>query len=150
MKNLKNLDAFQAETLTRGRQRRLSRRKAGPLGGLRGVPVLAETQAARRRAAVSVMRRPRGGEDAEEGFPGWGTNGGANPILAGCLFLATFKIKRINRRPTQAAPVSRGKGGPPEGDERRGRQQSANEINGIDYNFPIKTVIFDAALFKIT
>ena len=94
MKNLKNLDAFQAETLTRGRQRRLSRRKAGPLGGLRGVPVLAETQAAR-SVAASVIRRPRGGEDAEEGFPGWGTNGGANPILAGCLFLATVKIKRI-------------------------------------------------------
>ena len=69
LKNLKNLDAFQAETLTRGRQRRLSRRKAGPLGGLRGVPVLAETQAARRRAAASVICRPRGGEDAEEGFP---------------------------------------------------------------------------------
>ena len=60
LKNLKNfLDAFQAETLTRGRQRRLSRRKAGPLGGLRGVPVLAETQAARSVAAsvvVSVIR----------------------------------------------------------------------------------------------
>ena len=61
LKNLKNLDAFQAETLTRGRQRRLSRRKAGPLGGLRGVPVLAETQAARSVAAsvvVSVIRNP--------------------------------------------------------------------------------------------
>ena len=115
----KFLDAFQAETLTRGRQRRLSRRKAGPLGGLRGVPVLAETQAAR-SAAASVIR-PRGGGDAEEGFPGWGTNGGANPILVGCLFLATVKIKKFNRRPTQAAPVSRGEGGPPEGDERRGR-----------------------------
>ena len=56
LKNLKNfLDAFQAETLTRGRQRRLSRRKAGPLGGLRGVPVLAETQAAR-SVAASVIR----------------------------------------------------------------------------------------------
>lgn len=36
LKNLKNLDAFQAETLTRGRQRRLSRRKAGPLGDFGG------------------------------------------------------------------------------------------------------------------
>ena len=75
--------------MTRGRQRRLSRRKAGPLGGLRGVPVLAETQAAR-SAAVSVICRPRGGEDAEEGFPGWGTNGGVNPILAGCLLFSDF------------------------------------------------------------
>lgn len=65
--------------------------KSGSPGGLRGVPVLAETQAARHRVAASVSCRPRGGEDAEEGFPGWGTNGGANPILAGCLFLATVK-----------------------------------------------------------
>ena len=56
-----------------------------------------------------------------KGFPGWGTNGGANPILAGCLFFETVKIKKLYRRPTQAAPVSRGEGGPPEGDERRGR-----------------------------
>lgn len=38
LKNLKNLDAFQAETLTRGRQRRWSRRKAGPLGDFGGSP----------------------------------------------------------------------------------------------------------------
>ena len=30
-----------------------------------------------------------------KGFPGWGTNGGANPILAVCLFLETVKIKKI-------------------------------------------------------
>lgn len=68
LKNLKNLNAFQAETLTRGRQRRLSRRKAVPWGTLGG-PRFSRNPGA--------QRRPRGGEDAEEGFPGWGTNGGA-------------------------------------------------------------------------
>lgn len=65
-KILKNLDAFQAETLTRGRQRRFSRRKAGPLGGLRGVPVLAETPARSAVVVLEAAKTPkRGSPDGE-------------------------------------------------------------------------------------
>lgn len=65
LKNLKNLDAFQAETLTRGRQRRWSRRKAGPLGGLRGVPVLAETPARSAVVLEAAQTPKRGSPDGE-------------------------------------------------------------------------------------
>ena len=79
LKNLKNLDAFQAETLTRGRQRRLSRRKAGPLGGLRGVPVLAETPAAR-SAAVSVIVVLEAAKTPKRGSPDGERTEGRTPF----------------------------------------------------------------------